>query len=1231
MMSPSLERRMEHVRQHVFDLQQLAIQGSPELQANLQGLSKELDTLTEQVQSEVNARDVLEQAVREGEEGRRALMERAGKVIYTVDEQGVLFWISPTIEPLTGLTPSEVVGRPLSELVHPQDRSRVIEDFEHLLSGHAAIYEVRLLTETGDVRWARASSRALLDGDRVIGVEGVLTDITQQKVADEALREREERFRCLTEVAFEGVAVTEDGRFIEVSDRFAALFGYNGEELIGHSAEMLIAPEARDDVMTKILAGYAQPYESLYVRRDGSLFPVEVCGKNYHHKGGNRRITAMRDISAQKQAEEELTKHRERLEQLVQERTAELAAANERLRQAVAAKARAVEKAGEREAMLQAFLDATTESAIMVDLDGAVLVANKVAAHRLGKSVRTLVGLEIEAYLPRDLAEARKSHGVEVARLGKPCRFQDERAGRTFDNRIYPAFDPEGSVMALAIFSQDITERKQAEDALQYRVELERLIAAISTHFVNLAAHEVDAAIDQALQAIGEFVGADRSYVFLFSDEGSRMDNTHEWCGVGIEPQMENLQGLPSHDFPWWMEKLNRFQNIYIPSVANLPPEATAEKEILESQGIRSLIVVPLTHSGTLVGFLGFDSVQVKKLWLEEDITLLKTVGDVLVQALKRAQVERAVHGLTEELRALNAIATASNQTLVLEEVLPIVLGETLRALGVEGGMISLFDDVSQAFIPACHQGLSQRVLRELAGFKSGEGLSGQVAVSGEPLIVADLRKDLGMISSAATQSEWRSYAGVPLKLKDEMLGVMALVTRRAGYLIPNRLDLLAHVGNLVGMAVSNAQLYKTEHQRSAELLRSTTLMAGLSQVAAHIRTTLDPHNVMETVGAELERIGIHCIVGLLDPRGEEVVVRYVSLEPTMVTCFEKLTDLTALDIRFRPERLVHHNELVVQKRAVFEPDSERLVTTHLPDLPRVLSEDLLRETGLGAGIGVTLLPLVTEELLRGILMVWGQDLRESDIAALSVFATQVAVALENARLFSEVHQSRQQLQILSRQLVKTQEDERRYIAQELHDEIGQALTMIKINLQAIERGHIEATSVPYLEESVRTVVHVLEQVRNLTLDLRPPLLDDLGLVPALRGYVDRQARQAGLSARVIAEVPDAHLSPDLQITCFRIVQEALNNIVRHAQAENVRVELRKREDELEVTVSDDGVGFDVELALKRATHGASLGLLGMQERSAFMRGGIEIESVPGHGTKVRARFPLGYAVQPEG
>ena len=212
-------------------------------------------------------------------------------------------------------------------------------------------------------------------------------------------------------------------------------------------------------------------------------------------------------------------------------------------------------------------------------------------------------------------------------------------------------------------------------------------------------------------------------------------------------------------------------------------------------------------------------------------------------------------------------------------------------------------------------------------------------------------------------------------------------------------------------------------------------------------------------------------------------------------------------------------------------------------------------------------------------------------------------------------------LQRLSRSLIDAQENERRAIARELHDELGQSLQAIKINLQTAQRYPQEGAA--RLVESISVVDHTIQQVRTLSVDLRPSLLDDLGLVAALEWYVERQAQRVGFDGQFVAQPPDLRFDPTVEIACFRVVQEALTNVARHAQARQVRVELQQQGETLQLVIRDDGVGFDVRAAQERAIQGASFGLLGMRERVELAGGDFEINSTPTQGTEIRVRFPL--------
>jgi len=243
------------------------------------------------------------------------------------------------------------------------------------------------------------------------------------------------------------------------------------------------------------------------------------------------------------------------------------------------------------------------------------------------------------------------------------------------------------------------------------------------------------------------------------------------------------------------------------------------------------------------------------------------------------------------------------------------------------------------------------------------------------------------------------------------------------------------------------------------------------------------------------------------------------------------------------------------------------------------------------------------------------------EIRTRAIYENGVMVGVQGiARDITERKLAQDTLQMFSRQLIEAQEDERRRIARELHDQIGQILTAVKMNLHTVQRFSLGSEAGSYMKDNIEAVDEALRLVRDLSIDLRPPVLDDLGLVTALGWYVDRYTMRTGLNVDVVIELPNPNerFSRDLETACFRIAQEALTNVVRHANASQVIVLLTRTTKTLTLVVKDDGVGFDLKSLRKRAPRTATLGLISMQERAHAARGTIEIDSAISEGTEIR-------------
>lgn len=223
--------------------------------------------------------------------------------------------------------------------------------------------------------------------------------------------------------------------------------------------------------------------------------------------------------------------------------------------------------------------------------------------------------------------------------------------------------------------------------------------------------------------------------------------------------------------------------------------------------------------------------------------------------------------------------------------------------------------------------------------------------------------------------------------------------------------------------------------------------------------------------------------------------------------------------------------------------------------------------------------------------------------------------------MLGQLEQYTHEMQNLSRRILQAQEEERHRLARELHDEAAQALTSLLVRLRLLERAHTPEEAQKRVQELRELTAAALEDVRRVALDLRPTILDDLGLAPALEWRVDEVNKEGGIHATISVDGFDQRLPREVELALYRVGQEALTNAGRHAHAGRVHVALERADGCITLLVEDDGTGF--ELNSVRPDKGHGLGMLGMRERMAIIGGELEIASAPGLGTAIRARVPL--------
>jgi diguanylate cyclase (GGDEF)-like protein/PAS domain S-box-containing protein len=321
---------------------------------------------------------------------------------------------------------------------------------------------------------------------------------------------------------------------------------------------------------------------------------------------------------------------------------------------------RAEEEQRERERFLTSIFASIQDGLSILDADLRIVRANPTMENWYAHNMPLAGRKCYEVYQGRaercEVCPGRKTLDTgEAAFAVAPKRGPGGEIAGWLDLYTFPLIDTAtGQLKGVIEYVRDITARKQAEDALRYRFELERLITTISSSFINLAHSQIDHGINCALQTVGEFAGVDRAYVFQLSEDGRIADNTHEWCAEGIEPQMRNLKGIVfDEELPWVSKRLRNQQVIHVPRVAVLPAEAQLERKHFEKQGVQSLIAVPVVSSGRLAGFVGFDSVRTEKAWDDDTVVILKIMGVVFSNALERKRADESRRASEERYRLI--------------------------------------------------------------------------------------------------------------------------------------------------------------------------------------------------------------------------------------------------------------------------------------------------------------------------------------------------------------------------------------------------------------------------------------------------------------------------------------------------------------------------------------------------------------------------------------------------
>ncbi len=295
---------------------------------------------------------------------------------------------------------------------------------------------------------------------------------------------------------------------------------------------------------------------------------------------------------------------------------------------------------------------------------------------------------------------------------------------------------------------------------------------------------------------------------------------------------------------------------------------------------------------------------------------------------------------------------------------------------------------------------------------------------------------------------------------------------------------------------------------------------------------------------------------------------------------------------------------------------------------PDATRPDLISLEGLRAFVSV---PLKVKEKVLGVMNCTSQEphkFTQKDFHLLQSIGDQLGIAVEQAKLQERLKESRERYRQLARQIIITQEEERKKVARDLHDETSQIMAGLALNLQALIEmaesiGIQDQNFREILQKTHDSTVQIHTEISRIIADLRPTQLDTLGLVAAIRQHIHSNMASRGINVHFDLDSIEKQLLPEEELSIFRWAQGAVGNIIQHAQAENVEVSLKQKEEKLILTISDDGKGFEIDKLTEMREKGRGYGLLNMKERMILIGGNCSVQTQPGEGTTVTAELPL--------
>ncbi len=1141
----------------------------------------------------------VEKDLRESQETAYALLNATMSAAFLIDTTGIILAVNEKGAQGFDKSIDEVIGLRITDFLPTEVAEyRKRRGIEATRSGKPVRFEDELEGRCFDI-----NIYPVFNEQRMVNRLAIYArDITERKRSEEALKESEDKFRNLAEQSPNMIFINKKGKVVYANKKCKEIMGYRRDEFYSPDFDYLslIAPESIELVRSRFAKHInneeVEPYEYTLITKNGRRIEAILNTKLINYEGERAILGTITDITEHKRAEEARR---------------------------------------ESEEQFRALFEQAADSIVLVDAETGELVEfNDKAYENLGYTRKEFGKLKIPDFEVIESAEEVAKHIEKIIKEGADS-FETKQRRKNGEIR-----DIQVSTRAISICGRgfvqsiwrDITERKRAEEAVRESEERYRSLV-----------ENIDIGVI--------LIDCDYNIVMVNGGLGRQFNKPpHEMIGKKCFREFEKRDAVCSH----------------CPGTRVM---ATGEPAEVETEGLRDdgglynarLQGFPIFgHDGTVTGFIE----------VVEDITERKLAEEAMER--QRQAVER----LAEEREIVAKIGRIINSTLEIEKVYEQFAEEVRKVIPLDRIVINIVHPENGTYVTAYIAGL------DVEGHKPGDvaPLAGSVTQElirrrSSLLIQIDDRDDVGgrfPSLLANFQAGFRSFMAVPLISKDRVIGSLHLQSLKSRAYTAADVNLSENIGSQIAGAIANAQLYQDlKRQWAFSTTLIDTMSEGMGVLDEKGRLEFGNRRLFQMLGySSEESVGMHW-TSLVHPDYHSVVraqgasgkdaqsstyecqlVRKDGTPvPVLISWAPRLDDqdkykgnvviVTDLTERKRTEqrlreyearyshlldhmpdgvalsrrgRIIRVNPTMAQMFGF--PSPEKMKGLYVWDIAAPISKEIMRQQSTLSSLGQ-----------QGENRFEFQGLRKDGQA----FPAEVTLTIDRSepqpfvlsiiRNITERKNHENQRKLLSDRIMTAQEKERTLIARELHDELGQALTGIKMDMAWIKnhiKGPDEAVSDRFVALA-ELIDSTIESVQKMATSLRPSILDRLGLAAAIEWQANEFERRTGIECIVESMASDFTINSKTAINAYRIFQEALTNVARHAGASRVDVRMAEDGGKLAICISDDGRG----IPSGKLSGPTSLGIAGMRERAGLVNGRLDIQSQREKGTRVTAYLPL--------